>query len=68
MTTPGELQRRADAQSRRDAIDACPLCDDRGWITGRQRADDGRTRDATWRCDHTDRPLPARFVPDRRNL
>ena len=64
MTTESELQRRTDAQLRRTAIDACQSCDHTGWITGRQRGDDGEMRDAAWRCDHTDRPLPARFVPD----
>lgn len=66
MTTESELQRRADAQVRRAAIDACTLCDAEGWVTGRQLGDDGEMRDAVWRCDHTDRPLPARFVPDPR--
>lgn len=66
MTTDSELQRRADARARRAAIDTCGLCDDEGWIIGRQRGDDGEMRDAAWRCDHTDRPLPARFVPDPR--
>ena len=68
MTTESELQRRADAQARRDAIAACRLCDEHGQITGRQRGDDGEMRDAAWRCDHTDRPMPARFVPDPRRL
>lgn len=66
MTSADELARRAEAQARRDAIDACGLCDDTGWITGRQRGADDAMHDATWRCDHTDRPLPAGFVPDRR--
>jgi len=66
MTTDSELQRRTDAQMRRDAIEACSLCDEHGWITGRQRDDAGQMRDAAWRCDHTDRPLPARFAPDPR--
>lgn len=66
MTTESELQRRADAQARRDAIAACRLCDDTGLVSGRQLGDDGEMRDAVWRCDHTDRPLPARFVPDPR--
>lgn len=64
MTTDSELQRRADAHTRRTAIDACPLCDDTGYISGRQQGYDGTVRDAAWRCDHTNRPLPARFIPD----
>ncbi|AXH49717.1 hypothetical protein KNT98_gp75 [Gordonia phage Frokostdame] len=66
MTSAGDLARRAEAQARRDAIDACGLCDETGFITGRQRRADGRMHDAAWRCDHTDRPLPAGFVPDPR--
>lgn len=67
MTSADELGRRAEAQARRDAIDACGLCDDTGWITGRHRDDRGDMHDAAWRCDHTDRPLPAGFVPDPRS-
>ena len=66
MSSADDLARRVEAQIRREAIDACGLCDDRGWITGRRRGDDGVIRDAAWRCDHTDRPLPERFIPDPR--
>lgn len=55
--------RRRAAEQRRAEIAGCRLCDERGYVTGRQSLD-GITRDAAWRCDHTDRPLPRGFVPD----
>ena len=62
--TDHALQRKIDAQARRDAITACALCDDEGWISGRQRLPSGQTSEAAWRCDHTDKPLPAGFTPN----
>lgn len=61
MTTDTQ---RAEAKARRDAITTCHLCDDQGWITGRQPGHDGNLRDAAWRCTHHDDPLPAGFIPD----
>lgn len=53
------------AQARRAAIMTCRFCDDEGWINGQQLGDDGQTRDAVIRCEHTDHTLPAGFIPDR---
>lgn len=63
-TTAADLARRAEAHARRQAINACTLCDHTGFISGRQRDRHGKVRDAAWRCDHTNRPLPAGFIPD----
>lgn len=66
MTTDGELQRRADAKARQDAITACRFCDDHGWINGRRRDPaTGNTLAAVVRCNHTDGTLPPGFIPDR---
>ncbi len=59
------MQRRLEAETRRAAITDCPLCDDEGWISGRHRLPSGTLGSAAWRCDHTNRPLPTGFIPDR---
>lgn len=56
--------RRAEAQLRREAIAACRLCDDEGWISGRQHHGPERSYDAAVRCTHHDEPLPTGFTPD----
>ncbi|UQE74220.1 hypothetical protein MYK68_16030 [Gordonia sp. PP30] len=63
MTLDDDARRRAAAQ-RAHEIAGCGVCDSDGWVTGRQTSRDGITRDAAWRCDHTDRPLPHGFTPD----
>lgn len=65
MTTAAELARKLEADARRDAIATCSVCDEHGQIAGRQRGHDGVMRAAVWRCEHSDRPLPSGFVPDR---
>lgn len=62
--TPTDDIRTQLAQARRDAINTCHLCDEYGFITGRQHGHDGTLRDAAWRCTHTDEPLPTGFIPD----
>ena len=56
--------RRREAKARRDAIDACQMCDEFALIAGWSVGLDGTRRAAAAKCDHTDRPLPTGFTPD----
>ena len=62
--TDHALQRKIDAQARRDAIAACGDCDEHGHIDGTHTDHRGTARPAVAVCRHDGRPLPPGFVPD----